>query len=261
MFTVILFLKFLVEAYFEKLNPSFGHNTGVIVVVGIICSFTIYKLAGEEPELLVDLQFSPELFFDIILPSIVFPSGYNMRRKKFFRNIKTIMKFGFIATLFCFAIYTASLYGVWSAGLITKWDKDKNEYVKLDLDMFQILSVCSLLCSSDVIAAISMISYTDQPKLFSIIYGEGVFNDIVSIILFNTVQGFKDDFSFTPKTPFLIAGQFILLAIYSVGMGLVFGMFSSILFKTFRFLTHSPVTETMVVLIIAFFTYYTSEAL
>lgn len=39
-----------------------------------------------------------------------------------------------------------------------------------------------------MIAAISMISYDDQPKLFSIIYGEGVTNDIVSIILFKTVQ-------------------------------------------------------------------------
>lgn len=136
MFTLILFLKFLVEAYFEKLNPRFGHNTGVIVLVGILCSFSIYRLAGESPELLADLQFSPSLFFDIILPSIVFPSGFNMRRKKFFRNIKTIMKFGFIATLFCFAIYTASLYGVWKAGLITKWDKDLEEYVPLELDMF-----------------------------------------------------------------------------------------------------------------------------
>lgn len=71
------------------------------------------------------------------------------------------MKFGFVATLICFAIYTAALYGVWSAGLITKYDREKDKMVTLDLDMFQILSVCSLLCSSDVIAAISMISYTD----------------------------------------------------------------------------------------------------
>jgi NhaP-type Na+/H+ or K+/H+ antiporter len=52
---------------------------------------------------------------------------------------------------------------------------------------FEVLSICALLCSSDVIAAISMIDYSAQPKLFSIVYGEGVFNDIVSIILFNTV--------------------------------------------------------------------------
>lgn len=106
-----------------------------------------------------------------------------------------------------------------------------------------------------------MISYQDQPKLFSIIYGEGVFNDIVSIILFNTVQGFKDDFSFDAKTPFKILGQFFLLAVYSVGIGILMGVFSSLLFKWFRFLTHSSVTETLIIFIISLTTYYVSEAL
>jgi NhaP-type Na+/H+ or K+/H+ antiporter len=67
---------------------------------------------------------------------------------------------------------------------------------------FEVLCICSLLCSSDVIAAISMISYSDQPKLFSIVYGEGVFNDIVSIILFNTVNGLNTKKSFNWKSPF-----------------------------------------------------------
>jgi sodium/hydrogen exchanger-like protein 6/7 len=112
MLMVILFLKFMVEALFAKINPPFGHNTGIIVIIGMLCSFAMYKMAGDNRELLQNLQFSEKLFFDIILPSIVFPSGFNMRRKKFFRNIKTISKFGFIATLFCFAIYSAALYGV-----------------------------------------------------------------------------------------------------------------------------------------------------
>lgn len=131
-----------------------------------------------------DLRFDEGVFFELILPLIIFPSGYNMRRKKFFKNIGTIMKFGFIGTLFCFAFYTALVYGALTAGLLNKWDNKTNEYVPLTMGIFEILSICSLLCSSDVIAAISMVSYSDQPKLFSIVYGEGVFNDIVSIILF-----------------------------------------------------------------------------
>jgi len=42
----------------------------------------------------------------------------------------------------------------------------------------------SLLCSSDVIAAISLIKYDEQPKLYSIVFGEGIVNDAVAIILF-----------------------------------------------------------------------------
>lgn len=55
MFTLILFLKFIFEAWFEKVNPAVGHNTGVIVLIGILCSFAIYKVADDEPELLSEL--------------------------------------------------------------------------------------------------------------------------------------------------------------------------------------------------------------
>jgi NhaP-type Na+/H+ or K+/H+ antiporter len=261
MLLIILFLKFMVEAYFEKINPSFGHNTGVVVIIGIICSWFIFFQASRSGDvtLMTSLRFDKNLFFNLILPLIVFPSGYNMRRKKFFRNLATIMKFGFIGTLICFAIYTAALYGVWKAGFLTKIQHSTGENVPIELTMFQILSVCSLLCSSDVIAAISMISYTDQPKLFSIVYGEGVFNDIVSIILFNTVQGLQNE-TFTSSTPFIIIGNFILLAIFSLLIGIAFGVFSSLLFKHFRALAHSAVTETCVLFIIALACYYCSEA-
>jgi solute carrier family 9 (sodium/hydrogen exchanger), member 6/7 len=57
------------------------------------------------------MAFDPDVFFYLILPLIVFPSGYNMRRKKFFANIGTIMKFGFIGTIICFSIYTGMTYG------------------------------------------------------------------------------------------------------------------------------------------------------
>ena len=57
-------------------------------------------------------------YYDLILPLIIFPSGYNMRRKKFFANISTIMKFGFIGTLICFTYYTLMTLGVSNLGLL-----------------------------------------------------------------------------------------------------------------------------------------------
>ena len=109
----------------EQNRPKFGHTTGIIVMLGIFFSFCIYKLAEsnkEEKLILDDLRFSEQLFFDLILPLIVFPSGYNMRRKKFFKNIGTIMKFGFLGTILCFSIYTAMCYGALQACWLKKWD-------------------------------------------------------------------------------------------------------------------------------------------
>lgn len=111
---IFLAMFFVIEAYMEKMNFCVGHTTGIVVILGILVSFTLHKIQKSSDDgdvLMEDLRFDQEVFFDLILPLIIFPSGYNMRRKKFFKNIGTIMKFGFIGTLFCFAIYTAMCYG------------------------------------------------------------------------------------------------------------------------------------------------------
>ena len=59
-----------------------------------------------------------------------------------------------------------------------------------ELSIVEILLMCSLMCSSDVVAAVSIVKYEQQPKLFSVIFGEGVTNDAVGIILFGTVVTF-----------------------------------------------------------------------
>jgi len=125
--------------------------------------------------------------------------------------------------------------------------------------MKEILSFCSLLCSSDVIAAISMINYNDQPKLFSIVYGEGVFNDIVSIIMFNTVQSLFSGDDSGSVNPLDIIIQFLKLAMTSIIIGIFLGILSSVIFKNFRVLTHSPVCETIVILLNGMLAYFFAE--
>ena len=147
---------------------------------------------------------------------------------------------------------------------ITKFNyvSGEEECLSKTMGIFEVLSICALLCSSDVIAAIAMISYSDQPKLFSIVYGEGVFNDIVSIILFNTVQGYQGvTFEFGASTVFSIAGEFIILGLVSILIGLAGGVISSLMFKWCRFLCHSAITETLLLLIVAMLCYFISETM
>ena len=202
----------MIESLFEKYSPRFGHTSAVMVILGIGMSYLVWQISlysvfviGEDGEfheagkfLQEALVFSPTFFFEFILPLIVFPSGFNMRRKKFFKNIGTISKFGFIATIFCFTFMSLFVYIACQSNLLYYYKRDGTiVYLTLEdkrpegpeptFGWKEILSFTSLLCSSDVIAAISMINYNDQPKLFSIVYGEGVFNDIVSIIMFETI--------------------------------------------------------------------------
>jgi len=118
----------------------------------------------------------------------------------------------------------------------------------------------SLLCSSDVVAAVSIVDYEAAPKLYSCIFGEGVFNDIVSIVLFNVVETLQGK-EFTASMPFLILAQFVSLAVISVAFGIIFGFATALLFKHFRFLTISCVIETFVMLAMGFIAYYVAEAI
>lgn len=45
----------------------------------------------------------------------------------------------------------------------------------------------STICATDSVAALTLISSDLHPKLFSVVFGEGMINDAVSIILFKTI--------------------------------------------------------------------------
>lgn len=58
---VFLSLYFVFEAYLEQNRPKFGHTTGIIVCMGILFSYLIYKIAEANPDekvVLDELRFS-----------------------------------------------------------------------------------------------------------------------------------------------------------------------------------------------------------
>ena len=52
------------------------------------------------------MKFNDDLFFYFVLPPIVFASGFNMYRKKFFANIQNIVLFGVIGTFIAFGSFS-----------------------------------------------------------------------------------------------------------------------------------------------------------
>jgi NhaP-type Na+/H+ or K+/H+ antiporter len=121
--------------------------------------------------------------------------------------------------------------------------------------------MCSLLCSSDVVAAISLISYDKNPKLFSIVFGEGIINDAVSIIMFQTVMKYTSaNATVEWSTPLTIVLDFLSLAFNSVYIGVLFALISSYVLKTFRAFSKNPVYESVMIFCTAYISYVTSES-
>ena len=122
----------------------------------------------------------------------MFNAGFSMKRKKFFENFGNIMIFGLVVTFVCFTLYSIGSYYVQRLGLyMHNYVSDPPQSKLIDIFPMQLLLFTSLMCSSDVVAAVSIVDYDAQPKLYSCIFGEGVTNDIVSIVLFNTVTALQ----------------------------------------------------------------------
>ena len=91
-------------------------------------------------------------------------------------------------TFVCFSLFSIATYLSIEYMGLEMTNYHDGQTMKIELPIMKMLLFTALLCSSDVVAAVSIVSYEAQPKLFSCVFGEGVVNDIVSIILFNTVN-------------------------------------------------------------------------
>jgi NhaP-type Na+/H+ or K+/H+ antiporter len=209
------------------------------------------------------IEFDDNTFFYMILPPILFASGYNMYRKRFFMYFGYICLFGVVGTLVTYAVFSSlTILSMNHFGQLESYSFLTQTYSYFTLSTMEILLMCSLLCSTDVVAAISIIKYKEQPKLFSIVFGEGIINDAVCIILFNTVMRFSNpEYTVGYMTPFDVTFSFCWLALMSTLVGVVIGMSSAILLKKVRLMAGNSIHETALIFCFGNLAYVISELL
>jgi len=96
------------EAFIESKKPIIGHATTVVVLLGMLISYIGFLIDHNFED---EFKFSDDIFFYVCLPPIVFSSGFNMRRKKFFANFGYVLLFGVIGTIICFLCFTFMTIG------------------------------------------------------------------------------------------------------------------------------------------------------
>jgi NhaP-type Na+/H+ or K+/H+ antiporter len=206
------------------------------------------------------MTFDENFFFYFVLPPIIFAAGYNMKRKEFFKNFKNIVILGIGSTILQFIVFTLLTWIVVQMDILWKFSIETGEHEPFSLSIMEIMLMCSLLVCTDAVAAISIVKYEEQPKLFSLIFGEGITNDAVCIILFNTVYEYAGPHSeFTSFTPIKVLYGFVMLGFFSIFIGLIFGVLSAYVLKKFRFLTVNPVIEVNLVFVFGYLSYCVTE--
>lgn len=106
------------------------------------------------------------------------------------------------------------------------------------------------ICASDSVAALTMIKPEKYPKLFSVVFGEGMVNDAVSIIIFVSVGLLvvDEDEGDTGIIPLQLLWLFFKEFVLSIIVGFLIGLFTAWLFKMMRFLTDSCILETAIII-------------
>ena len=154
-------------------------ESGWAILVGMAIGLAWYiELVGygmglsEEQDAVTELQvteFQPAIFTLLLLPPIIFDSGFSLNHRSFFSNIGGILVFAFLGTLVAFTITAPSLYfGLGGErGLLTPMES---------------CAFAALIVAVDPVATLAVFSSTGaDPKLNALIFGESVLNDAVAI--------------------------------------------------------------------------------
>jgi NhaP-type Na+/H+ or K+/H+ antiporter len=128
----------------------------------------------------------------------------------------------------------------------------------------EILLFASVISATDTIAALTFIHEESQPKLFAILFGEGVVNDAVCIVLYRILREFTmSGREFTSGTPISMFGEFLKLAFCSFLVGLIIGCVCAKMLKFFleKKILLNRTQEISIILFFAFISYTFSEEL
>ena len=132
--------------------------------------------------------FEPEVFFYGLLPPIIFDAGYSLKRRLFLRNLAPILSFAVVGTLLS-AVTTA---GMLLLGGVFGWIDDGIFGGISSVDgVLSCLLYGALISATDAVATLAVLSaphVNADAMLLSILFGESVLNDAVSIVLFQTLQ-------------------------------------------------------------------------
>jgi len=167
--------------------------------------------------------FSPTAFFLVLLPPIIFESGYNLHKGNFFQNLGSICVFAIIGTVISALVVGGGVYLLGLADIAYK------------LNFVESFAFGSLISAVDPVATLAIFQALDvDPVLNMLVFGESILNDAVAIVLTTVVIE-----SGAPGLEDVTAGQQILDGILrfagvflgSAGIGTLVALISALVLK------------------------------
>uniref|UniRef100_A0A8C8D8K1 Sodium/hydrogen exchanger n=1 Tax=Oncorhynchus tshawytscha TaxID=74940 RepID=A0A8C8D8K1_ONCTS len=232
------------------------------LLVNVSGKFYEYTLKGEisaseisdvqDNEMLRKVTFDPEVFFNILLPPIIFHAGYSLKRRHFFRNMGSILAYAFLGTVIsCFII------GLLMYGCVTLM----KQVGQLDGDFFftDCLLFGAIVSATDPVTVLAIFNELQvDVDLYALLFGESVLNDAVAVVLSSSIVSYQPegDNSHTFEVMAMLKSFGMFLGVFSGSFAL--GVATGVM--TFTKLRDFQLLETALFFLMSWSTFLMAEA-
>ena len=86
------------------------HESGINMIVGTLIALFSKYIGNMNDSLNTFVKFDDEIFFNIVLPPIIFSAGYNLKKRAFFKYFFYIIAFGIFGTVISFLTISALIH-------------------------------------------------------------------------------------------------------------------------------------------------------
>ncbi|XP_054429588.1 sodium/hydrogen exchanger 8 isoform X3 [Pteronotus mesoamericanus] len=258
----IILVHLLIRYRLHFLPESVAVVSLGILMGAVIKIIEFKKLANWKEE----EMFRPNMFFLLLLPPIIFESGYSLHKGNFFQNIGSIILFSVFGTAISAFVVGGGIYflgqGFFCVCVFVCFILQADVISKLNMtDSF---AFGSLISAVDPVATIAIFNALHvDPVLNMLVFGESILNDAVSIVLTNTAEGLtrKNMSDVSGWQTFLQAlGYFLKMFFGSAALGTLTGLISALVLKHID-LRKTPSLEFGMMIIFAYLPYGLAEGI
>ncbi|XP_062354869.1 sodium/hydrogen exchanger 9 [Cinclus cinclus] len=203
------------------------------------------------------MTFDPSIFFNILLPPIIFHAGYSLKKRHFFRNLGSILAYAFLGTAISCIVIGLIMYGFVKAmvhiGQLKEW-----EFHFTDCLFFG-----SLISATDPVTVLAIFHELNvDTDLYTLLFGESVLNDAVAIVLTHSISIYspkENPNAFDAAAFFQSVGNFLGIFAGSFAMGSSYAVVTALLTK-FTKLCEFPMLETGLFFLLSWSAFLSAEA-
>lgn len=247
---VCLASAFVIGLVIKHYRVRWLHEAGATLLLGVGVGFVIWS-ANTTQKVTRWLDFNEEVFFFLLLPPIIFESGFSLHTREFFSNFGGICGLAFVGT--AISTFTVGIF-VWLCGVVG---------ICTGLPFLHALIFGALISATDPVTVLAIFQELGvNIDLYSLVFGESVLNDAVAIVMYRTLLNFVEK-GVNLLSLLEAAAFFVFIFVGSMLVGTFFAIAVTLFFKLIGgpLLESHPHVETSLVMIAPYCAYATAEAL